>query len=90
MTTCYLLPTNTTQDEREQRYQREYKAYVHAPPKEADYRVTRMEPTREGAEHAGVLRESRDLSDREKATYGNRGYAQTNGGLRRYRTQVIY
>ena len=36
-----------TEDAREKRYQREYKAYVHAPPKEGDYRVTRMEPTRE-------------------------------------------
>ena len=44
-----------TEDEREKRYQREYSAYVHAPPKEGDYRVTRMEPTPEGAEHAGAF-----------------------------------
>jgi len=76
-----------TEDEREAAYQREYKAYVHAPPKEADYRVTRMEPTAEGAEHAGVLRETRDLGDRSRAMYGDRGYAETNGGRRRFRTQ---
>jgi hypothetical protein len=76
-----------TEDEREETYQREYKAFVHSPPKEADYRVTRMEPTAEGAEHAGVLREARDLSDRSRAVYGDAGYAETNGGLRRFRTQ---
>lgn len=76
-----------TEDEREATYQREYKAFVHSPPKEADYRVTRMEPTAEGAEHAGVLRESRDLVDRSRDVYGDAGYAETNGGMRRFRTQ---
>lgn len=49
-------------------------------------RVTRMEPTADGAEHAGVLRETNDLRRRGRARYGDRGYAETNGGARRYRT----
>jgi hypothetical protein len=69
-----------TEGEREERYQREYNAYVHAPPKQADYRVTRMEPTAEGAQHAGVLRDTRDMQARLRDRYGDRGYAQTNGG----------
>jgi len=76
-----------TEDEREETYKREYNAYVHAPPKEADYRVTRMEPTAEGAEHAGVLRETSDLRRSSRSRYGDRGYSETNGGKRRYRTQ---
>ena len=76
-----------TEDEREAAYKREYNAYVHAPPKEADYRVTRMQPTPEGARHAGVLRETSDLRRSSRRRYGDRGYAETNGGIRRYRTQ---
>ena len=49
----------------------------------------RMEPTPEGATHAGVLRETRDLRQRERAAYGDRGFAETNGGRRRFRGQNV-
>ena len=43
--------------------------------------------TAETRVRAGVLRDTSDLRRRQRALYGDRGFAETNGGRRRYRTQ---
>ena len=73
--------------DRNMRMKRELRAYVDAPPKQDDYRVTRMEPTRGGAEHAGVVREAADRRDGLRRVQAH-GRMARNAGWRTRRSHM--
>lgn len=76
--------------DRDVRMKREFRAYVDAPPKQDDYRVTRMEPTRSGAQHAGAVREAADRRDGLRRVQAHGRMARNAGWrTRRSHTQSV-
>lgn len=73
--------------DRDVRMKREFRAYVDAPPKQDDYRVTRMEPTRSGAQHAGAVREAADRRDGLRRVQAH-GRVARNAGWRTRRSHT--